>query len=96
MSAQGNCYDNAKAEAFFSTLKTGCFPAKQVFDAKSQARREIFEYIEVYYNNQRIHSSLGYQTPRQFEALDNERKSVGYSVSECVTKFKGVNGINGG
>jgi putative transposase len=75
MSAQGNCYDNAKAEAFLSTLKTECFPAKQVFDSKSQARREIFEYIEVYYNNQRIHSSLGYQTPRQFEALDNERKN---------------------
>jgi putative transposase len=68
MSGRGNCYDNAKAEAFFSTLKTECFPPNQLFDSKVLARREIFEYIEVYYNNQRLHSALGYQTPRQFEA----------------------------
>jgi len=67
MSGRGNCYDNAKAEAFFSTLKTECFPVNQLFATKGEARREIFEYIEVYYNNQRLHSSLGYQTPSQYE-----------------------------
>jgi putative transposase len=67
MSGRGNCYENAKAEAFFSTLKTECFPDNQVFGSQAQARREIFEYIEVYYNNQRLHSALGYQTPRQYE-----------------------------
>jgi putative transposase len=71
MSAQGNCYDNAKAEAFFSTLKTECFPSGNVFSSKAQARRTIFEYIETYYNNQRLHSAIGYQSPRQYEA-DNE------------------------
>ena len=72
MSGRGNCYDNAKAEAFFSTLKTECFPPNQLFGSKALARREIFEYIEVYYNNQRLHSALGYQTPRQFEAAYQE------------------------
>jgi putative transposase len=67
MSARGNCYENATAEAFFSTLKTEAFPSDQVFATKAEARRELFEYIEVYYNNQRLHSSLGYQTPRQYE-----------------------------
>ena len=68
MSALGNCYDNAKAEAFFSSLKTECFPVSNCFESKAQARSTIFEYIEVYYNNQRLHSALGYQSPRQYES----------------------------
>ena len=48
-------------------LKTECFPDNQVFSSRVQARREIFEYIELYYNNQRLHSALGYQTPCQYE-----------------------------
>jgi len=67
MSGVGNCYDNATMEAFFSTLKTECFPENQVFSSRAQARREIFQYIELYYNNQRLHSALGYQTPRNYE-----------------------------
>jgi transposase InsO family protein len=68
MSAQGNCYDNARVEAFFSSLKTECFPLSNCFASKAQARREIFEYIEIYYNNQRLHSALDYHTPHQYEA----------------------------
>jgi putative transposase len=67
MSGVGNCYDNATMEAFFSTLKTECFPDNQVFASRAQARREIFEYIEVYYGARRLHSALGYQTPCQYE-----------------------------
>jgi putative transposase len=67
MSGRGNCYENATAEAFFSTLKTEAFPSDQVFTTKAEARRELFEYIEVYYNNLRLHSGLGYQTPRWYE-----------------------------
>jgi hypothetical protein len=55
----------------WSTLKTEAFPSDQVFATQAEARRELFEYIEVYYNNQRLHSSLGYQTPRQFETNFN-------------------------
>ena len=54
-------------EAFFSTLKTECFPENQVFSSRAQARGAIFEYIELYYNNQRLHSALEYQTPREYE-----------------------------
>jgi putative transposase len=50
MSTAGNCYDNATMDAFFSTLKPECFPDDQLFSSRVQARREIFEYIEVYYN----------------------------------------------
>lgn len=74
MSGVGNCYDNAKAEAFFSTLKTECFPVNNVFGSKAEARSAIFEYIEIYYNNQRFHSALDYQSPRQFETNHLTRK----------------------
>lgn len=76
MSAQGNCYDNACVEAFFSSLKTECFPLQNCFASKAQARREIFEYIEIYYNNQRLHSALAYQTPKQYEAAWKAAKSA--------------------
>jgi transposase InsO family protein len=76
MSAQGNCYDNARAEAFFSSLKTECFPLSNCFATKAQARREIFEYIEIYYNNQRLHSALAYLTPREYETAWTEECSL--------------------
>lgn len=65
MSRAGNCYDNAVAESFFGTLKTEC--ANYQFATHQQARSEIFEYIEIWYNRQRIHSTLGYLTPLEFE-----------------------------
>jgi putative transposase len=84
MSALGNCYDNAKAEAFFSTLKSECLPTPQVFESKAVARRELFEYIEIYYNNQRLHSALGYQSPRQYESRYQPEKRTTFS-KEKVT-----------
>jgi putative transposase len=68
MSAKGNCYDNATMEAFWSSLKTECLPPGAIFDTREQARREIFEYIEGYYDSRRLHSSLGYLTPQEYEA----------------------------
>jgi len=104
MSALGNCYDNAKAEAFFSTLKSECFPLSSCFVSKAQARSTIFEYLEVYYNNQRLHSALGYQSPRQYESsfksekepLFRKKKLQLPSSAEGGAKVKRVNGINGG
>ncbi len=84
MSGRGNCYDNAKAEAFFSTLKTECFPANQFFATKGQARREIFEYIEVYYNNQRLHSVLGYRTPSQYETEFSRVIDIGINSPQNI------------
>jgi putative transposase len=65
MSRVGNCYDNAVMESFFGTLKTEC--ATQQFATRAQARTAIFEYIEAWYNRQRLHSSLGYLSPVEFE-----------------------------
>ena len=81
MSGVGNCYDNAKAEAFFSTLKTESFPVSNVFGSKAEARSAIFEYIEIYYNNQRFHSALGYQSPRQFETNYQQEKELTFCLS---------------
>ncbi|HMB22538.1 MAG TPA: IS3 family transposase [Anaerolineales bacterium] len=65
MSRVANCYDNAVAESFFSTLKAECVTYQ--FATHAQARTTIFEYIEVWYNRQRLHSSLGYLSPVEFE-----------------------------
>ena len=65
MSATGNCYDNAMKESFWATLKSECII--QPFATRAQARTAIFEYIEVFYNRQRLHSSLGYRSPDEYE-----------------------------
>jgi putative transposase len=65
MSRTGNCYDNAVIESFHATLKGEC--AYKQFVTKAQARSTIFEFIEVWYNRQRLHSSLGYLSPLEFE-----------------------------
>lgn len=66
MSGNGNCYDNAITEIFFHTLKTELVYWER-FETREEARRKLFEYIEVWYNRQRLHSSLGYKTPVEFE-----------------------------
>jgi transposase InsO family protein len=66
MSRKGDCWDNACAETFFASLKTELI-GSQIFVTREQARREIFEYMEVFYNRQRLHSYLGYLTPDEFE-----------------------------
>ncbi len=66
MSAKGNCYDNAVAESFFHSLKTE-LTHHMKFETRSQANQAIFEYIEVFYNRQRLHSSNGYLSPVDFE-----------------------------
>lgn len=67
MSRKGNCLDNACAESFFGTLKSE-LPA-QIFWSRVEAQREIFDYIEGFYNPKRSHSYLGYVSPDQFELL---------------------------
>jgi Integrase core domain len=93
MSGLGNCYDNAKAEAFFSTLKSECLPATQVFESKAVARRELFEYIEIYYNNKRLHSALGYQAPRQFEAEHLKKGSNFFEENVSATSSRKRNEV---
>jgi putative transposase len=66
MSRTGNCYDNAAMESFFHTLKTELV-YREHYATREQARRSVFDYIEVFYNRQRRHSTLGYATPAEFE-----------------------------
>lgn len=65
MSGKGNCFDNATAESTFATIKLeAVYP--YVFPNKQVARVALFDYIEVFYNRQRLHSSLDFQTPSAF------------------------------
>lgn len=66
MSRRGNCWDNAPVESFFSTLKIELVHERR-FETRQRARAEIFEFIEVWYNRQRLHSSLGYLSPADYE-----------------------------
>jgi len=66
MSRRGNCYDNAVVESFFKTLKKECV-RKYIFKTREEAKRKIFEYIEMFYNSKRRHSYLNYLSPNNFE-----------------------------
>lgn len=70
MSRKGDCYDNAVAESFFSTLKNELVH-DQKFECQDHARSEIFKYIEVFYNRQRIHQSIGWVAPEVKEMMFN-------------------------
>lgn len=70
MSAKGNCYDNACAESFFRTLKVEALHGESV-PTRDCMRQTVFEYIEGYYNRQRLHSTLGYRSPDDYEARLN-------------------------
>lgn len=67
MSRKGNCWDNACVESFFGTLKRELVYHRQ-YTTRNEAIQDIFEYIEVFYNRQRRHSTLDYQTPAEYEA----------------------------
>jgi len=68
MSRKGNCYDNAHVESFFHSLKTELVYRKK-FSTRKEAMQAIFEWIETWYNRQRLHSALGYMSPEQYEKL---------------------------
>jgi putative transposase len=71
MSRKGNCYDNAVAEIFFSTLKNELVH-HQTYYTRDEASREIFAFIEGFYNRPRLHQSLGYLSPLEFERTIND------------------------
>jgi len=75
MSAKGRCYDNAVAESFFHTLKTE-HTNHCNFKTRDEARSSIFEYVEVFYNKERLHSFLGYQAPETYETFIEKKKVV--------------------
>jgi transposase InsO family protein len=75
MSRKGNCWDNAVAESFFKTLKSELI-YHQEYKTIEQAKLAVFEYIEIWYNRKRLHSSLGYKTPVEVETEFNKLKNV--------------------
>jgi len=76
MSAAGYCYDNATCESLFATLKREAFPTGCVFDTKQEARRTIFEYVETFYNRERIHTALENQSPESFLTNHFQPKTI--------------------
>lgn len=68
MSGKGNCWDNAVMESFYRTLKVELI-YQNTYQTRRKAQRDIFEYIEVFYNRERLHSSLGYCSPEEYERL---------------------------
>ncbi|GLV53202.1 transposase [Dictyobacter sp. S3.2.2.5] len=66
MSRKGNCWDNASMESFFGSLKQECV-GNVIYASHEQARQSLFEYLEIYYNRQRRHSTLGYMSPLAYE-----------------------------
>jgi transposase InsO family protein len=68
MSRKGDCWDNAPMESFFGTLKKELVHQRK-YRTRDEARRDIFEYIEIFYNRERLHSSLGYLSPADYENL---------------------------
>lgn len=68
MSGKGNCYDNAVVESFFSSLKNELVHHRN-YHTREQARMDIFEYIEIFYNRRRLHQSLNYQTPMGYDSM---------------------------
>jgi transposase InsO family protein len=69
MSRKANCYDNAVVESFFKTIKAE-LARKQRFNTQDEAKSAIFEYIEIFYNRKRMHSTLGYVSPMEYERLN--------------------------
>lgn len=72
MSEVGQCWDNAPMESFFGRLKCEV-ASSEMFSTRDQARAELFEYLEVFYNRVRLHSSLGFLSPVEFERTYNQK-----------------------
>lgn len=81
MSRRGDCWDNAMAESLIKTIKT---EAGRQFLSRSLAERELFEYIEGFYNTRRLHSGLGYRTPAEVERLTGPTLHLGEGLPGAV------------
>jgi putative transposase len=82
MGSRGDCYDNAVKESFFASLEKDLL-RRRSFRTRQEARSEVFDYIEVFYNRERLHSTLGYRSPEEYER-DHERSDC---LREDETNF---------
>jgi len=76
MSHKGNCWDNAPAERFFSSLIRE-WTGGRLYPTRAQAITDVREYVAVYYNSKRLHSTLGYTTPLNYERNLNKVSEIG-------------------
>jgi transposase InsO family protein len=83
MSRRGNCYDNAVTESFFGTLKQELIYRNQ-FATRQEARAAIFQYIEIFYNRTRMHSTLDYRSPEAYEAIHSWTRPRPPSVGKVI------------
>jgi transposase InsO family protein len=72
MSRRADCWDNAPMESFFATLKKELVHHED-YQTREEAKASIFEYIEIFYNSQRRHSTLGFKSPTEYESLEEHR-----------------------
>ena len=84
MSAKGECYDNAPTESFFKTLKTEEVDRRS-YKTRTEAAQAIFHFIEVFYNRQRLHSTLGYLSPVDFELLHKTELTENNNLTTTTT-----------
>lgn len=84
MSAKGNCYDNAAMESFYGRYKSSSVRG-HIFADENELRTNVFEYIEVFYNRFRKHSSLGYKSPAEFEEKCCPHGGNHPSLSACTS-----------
>ena len=83
MSRRGNCYDNSVMEAFFSSLKSELV---ERFESHADAKVELFDYIEVFYNQRRRHSTIGYVSPAAFERQAAQRQKQLLTATRSVRR----------
>ena len=107
MSGVGQCWDNAPVESFFGRLKCEIEPG-EMFATRDQAQAELFEYLEVFYNRVRLHSSLGFLSPVEFERTYNQKPPLtpcpffvgkitrGRQADACVATHHVLGGVGEG
>ena len=82
MGSKGDAYDNAVAESFFASLEKDLL-RRQSFPTRQDARTAVFDYIETFYNPIRLHSTLGYLSPIEYEKTTNEEGRASSLVTTC-------------
>jgi putative transposase len=83
MGSKGDCYDNAVCESFHASLEKDLLRRRSL-RTRQEARTAVFDYIEAFYNRERLHSTLGYRSPVQYEQDHHDRRSDHASKDEMM------------
>lgn len=83
MGSKGDCFDNAAIESYHATLEKDLL-RRRSFRTRQQARTGLFDYIETFYNRERLHSTLGYRSPEEYEHDHHERSDCASGTNEMI------------